>query len=219
MITARNICKEYCDASEKIVIFDNLNFTIHSGETIALMGQSGAGKSTLLHLLGGFDKPESGHIEINSQSISSMSDARLSRFRRQFLGMVFQQYNLIPSLTARDNISFVRRLNGLPAEDEFTRELVHALQLQDRLDHYPSQLSGGEQQRVAIARAIATQPLLILADEPTGNLDEQTAAQVMTMLMRAVALQQSTLLLVTHSPTTASYLDKTWRLEQGQLLC
>lgn len=219
MIIAKGIYKQFFEANKKIVLFNNLSFTIHAGETFALMGQSGAGKSTLLHLLGGFDKPDSGHIEINSQSISRMSDTQLSRFRRQFLGMVFQQYNLIPSLTARDNISFVRRLNGFSAEDDYTRELIHVLQLQGRLDHYPSQLSGGEQQRVAIARALAAHPKLILADEPTGNLDEQTASQVMTMLMRATALQQSTLLLVTHSHTTASYLDKVWHLEQGELLC
>ena len=219
LIIVRGLCKHFLDASENITLFDKLDFEIAAGQTIALMGQSGAGKSTLLHLLGGFDRPESGTIEIDKQLISSMSDTRLSQFRRQHLGMVFQQYNLIPSLSARDNITFVRRLNRMPAMDDFTNELIRVLNLQDRLTHYPSQLSGGEQQRVAIARALASEPSFILADEPTGNLDEKTASNVMELLMESVALKKSTLLLVTHSSRTASYLETTWHLEKGQLSC
>ena len=219
MISASQIRKTYTDASNTITIFDDLSFTVKAGETIALMGESGAGKSTLLHLLGGFDQPDSGTISIDGNTITGMADGPLSRFRRQHLGMIFQQYNLIPSLCARDNISFVRRLNGLYAEDEFTRELISVLKLEQRLDHYPAQLSGGEQQRVAIARALASRPSMILADEPTGNLDERTANQVMEQLMQAVALHNSTLLLVTHSAQTADYLNSTWHLEQGQLQC
>lgn len=219
MISASQIRKTYTDASNTITVFDDLSFTVKAGETIALMGESGAGKSTLLHLLGGFDQPDSGTISIDGHTITDMTDGPLSRFRRQHLGMIFQQYNLIPSLCARDNISFVRRLNGLYAEDEFTRELISVLKLEQRLDHYPAQLSGGEQQRVAIARALASRPSMILADEPTGNLDERTANQVMEQLMQAVALHNSTLLLVTHSAQTADYLNSTWHLEQGQLQC
>ena len=217
MINVNNLSKTYQDVDRQITVFDNLNFTIDAGKTVALMGQSGSGKSTLLHLLGGFDTATSGNILINNHDITTMDDAQLSEFRRLQLGMIFQQYNLIPSLTARDNISFVRRLNGLSASDDYSEQLIDVLGLRQRLDHLPAQLSGGEQQRVAIARALAAKPALIIADEPTGNLDEQTAAHVMELLIDAVKLNQVTLLLVTHSQTTANYLQQTWRLTQGQL--
>jgi len=219
MIHARQISKRYLDVGRELTIFENLSFTIEAGETIALMGQSGAGKSTLLHLLGGFDTVSNGHISIGDDCITTMNDRQLSLFRRTRLGMVFQQYNLIPSLTALDNMTFVRRLNGLPEMDDFTHQLIDVLGLAERLSHYPAELSGGEQQRVAIARALAAKPAVLLADEPTGDLDEQTAAQVMKLLLKAVELNGVTMVLVTHSRSTADYLQKTWRLEKGQLQC
>ena len=219
MINAEQISKSYQDVSKEVSVFKELSFSIDAGQTIALMGQSGAGKSTLLHLLGGFDSVSSGKITIDGQSITDMNDTELSSFRRFHLGMVFQQFNLIPSLNAQDNITFVRRLNGMPAMDEFTCQLVDVLGLTDRLSHYPKQLSIGEQQRVAIARALASRPKFIMADEPTGNLDEDTAAHVMEQLLKAVDLDGVTLLLVTHSSTTANYLRTIWRLEKGRLLC
>lgn len=217
MISASNISKTYQDVDKQVTVFDNLSFTINAGETIALMGQSGAGKSTLLHLLGGFDTVSSGEICIDNDPITRMNDRELSVFRRTRLGMIFQQYNLIPSLTAEQNITFVRRLNGLPASDNFTQQLVEVLGLGQRLSHYPAQLSGGEQQRVAIARALAAKPSVLLADEPTGNLDEETAAGVMNLLLKAVELDNVTMVLVTHSQTTANYLQHTWHLKQGKL--
>ncbi|MFT4925304.1 MAG: putative ABC transport system ATP-binding protein [Phenylobacterium sp.] len=217
MISASNISKTYQDVGKQVTVFDNLSFTINAGETIALMGQSGAGKSTLLHLLGGFDTVSSGEICIDNTPITRMNDSELSVFRRTRLGMIFQQYNLIPSLTALQNITFVRRLNGLPASDDFTQQLIKVLGLEQRLSHYPAQLSGGEQQRVAIARALAAKPSVLLADEPTGNLDEETAAQVMNLLLKAVELDHVTMVLVTHSQTTANYLQRVWQLKQGQL--
>ena len=176
MIEVSNIRKQYRDAGKCIRVFDQLSFTLGRGQSAALMGQSGAGKSTLLHLLGGFDRVDAGSILINDNNIADYNDSALSRFRRKHLGMVFQQFNLIESLTALDNISFVRRLNGLTPLDAYTRQLITILDLGDRLGHLPSQLSGGEQQRVAIARALASRPSVLLADEPTGNLDEETAA-------------------------------------------
>lgn len=217
MIKVQQLSKTYQDVDRQVTVFDHLDFSLDAGQTVALMGQSGSGKSTLLHLLGGFDNASNGQIIINDHNITTMNDAQLSVFRRTELGMVFQQYNLIPSLTALDNITFVRRLNGLPAMDEATEQLIEVLGLRQRLSHYPAQLSGGEQQRVAIARALAAQPSLILADEPTGNLDEHTAADVMTLLVEAVKLHGVTLLLVTHSKTTADYLQHTWLLKQGKL--
>ena len=217
MIIANQLSKRYNDGQRDISVFDDLSFSIDAGQTIALMGQSGSGKSTLLHILGGFDNADDGSVKINNHNISTMNDSQLSEFRRLNLGMIFQQFNLIPSLNALDNISFVRRLNGLPEQDDFCLELIDVLGLSNRLTHFPAQLSGGEQQRVAIARAIATKPQVLLADEPTGNLDEQTAANVMELLVKAVGLDNITLLLVTHSQATASYLQNTWQLSQGKL--
>ncbi len=219
MIKVQNISKTYQDVDRQVTVFKDLSFDLNAGETVALMGQSGSGKSTLLHLLGGFDTVSSGDIIVNDANITTMNDNQLSLFRRNQLGMIFQQYNIIPSLTALDNITFVRRLIGLPAVDEDTEQLIDVLGLRDRLDHYPAQLSGGEQQRVATARALAAKPSMILADEPTGNLDEETAAQVMELLVKAVELNAVTLLLVTHSQTTANYLQSTWRLKKGVLHC
>lgn len=219
MIKVQNISKTYQDVDRQVTVFKDLSFNLSAGQTVALMGQSGSGKSTLLHLLGGFDTVSSGDIIVNNANITTMNDSQLSLFRRNQLGMIFQQYNIIPSLTALDNITFVRRLIGLPAVDEDTEQLIDVLGLRDRLDHYPAQLSGGEQQRVATARALAAKPSLILADEPTGNLDEETAAQVMELLVKAVELNGVTLLLVTHSQTTANYLQSTWRLKKGVLHC
>ena len=219
MISAKNISKTYQDVDRQVNVFDALSFDINAGQTIALMGQSGTGKSTLLHLLGGFDTVNNGVITINNNDITAMNDNQLSLFRRTQLGMIFQQYNLIPSLNALDNITFVRRLNGLPAIDEDTEQLIDVLGLRSRLEHYPGQLSGGEQQRVAIARSLAAKPALLLADEPTGNLDEDTAAQVMSLFLKAVELNKVTMLLVTHSQTTAAYLQQIWRLEKGRLHC
>jgi putative ABC transport system ATP-binding protein len=219
MIQVQKISKTYQDVDRQVTVFKDLSFNLNAGQTVALMGQSGSGKSTLLHLLGGFDTVSSGDIIVNDANITTMNDSQLSLFRRNQLGMIFQQYNIIPSLTALDNITFVRRLIGLPAVDEDTEQLIDVLGLRDRLDHYPAQLSGGEQQRVATARALAAKPSLILADEPTGNLDEETAAQVMELLVKAVELNGVTLLLVTHSQTTANYLQSTWRLKKGVLHC
>ena len=219
MIKASKLRKSYVDGSRQITVIDGLDLTIEAGQTVALMGQSGSGKSTLLHLLGGFDSTDEGQIVIGDTDITDLDDAALSTFRRRQLGMIFQQYNLIPSLTAKDNLTFVRRLNGLPAMDTDTERLIEVLGLADRLDHFPAQLSGGEQQRVAIGRALAAKPSVILADEPTGNLDEQTAKRVMDLLVEAVALNQVTMLMVTHSPTTAEHLQQVWHLENGALRC
>lgn len=219
MIQCKGLTKTYQDIDRELCVFDNLSFTIESGQTVALMGQSGCGKSTLLHLLGGFDQACSGEIRIGDKCLNTMNDSQLSQFRRLHLGMIFQQYNLIPCLSAKDNITFVRRLNGAQSSDDYIEQLIDVLGLRERLNHLPAQLSGGEQQRVAIARALAAHPSVILADEPTGNLDEQTALEVMDLLVKAVEINNVTLLLVTHSQTTASYLQQTWQLEKGVLHC
>lgn len=219
MIVARALQKRFTDGQQDIVILKDLDFCLEAGASVALMGESGAGKTTLLHMLGGFIPADAGTIHINDHCITTMSDSAMSRFRRRNLGMVFQQFNLIESLNALDNITFTRRLLGLPAENDTLRSLIALLRLDQRLSHLPSQLSGGERQRVAIARALACEPGVVFADEPTGNLDETTANTVMQQLMDAVTLTGATLLLVTHSQRTAAYLQKIWRLEKGHLHC
>jgi len=219
MVVVENVSKQFYDAGNKIQVLNNLSFKLTQGSSVALMGQSGAGKSTLLHVLGGFEAVDAGSIAIDGQELTAMEDNELSQFRRLHLGMVFQQFNLIESLNVIDNITFVRRLNRLPAIDDETSQLIKVLRLEQRLRHFPYQLSGGEQQRVAIARALAAKPSLLLADEPTGSLDEKTADIVMAQLVEVVELQQTTLLLVTHSAETAAYLQQCWRLEKGALHC
>jgi putative ABC transport system ATP-binding protein len=219
LLKVTGLSKQFIDIDKKIAVLQDIDLSIEAGQSIALTGQSGSGKSTLLHLLGGFERADSGSIRFFDSELTTMSDRQLCCFRRRHLGMIFQQFNLIPSLNALDNITFVRRLNGLPAEDSYTRQLISLLELQARLKHYPQQLSGGEQQRVAIARAMASRPAFLMADEPTGSLDEQTADQVMKQLMQAVAEFNTSLLLVTHSAKTAGYLHYQWQLAQGKLRC
>ncbi len=218
MINIQALNKSYLDGSRQLKILDNLDLTLAAGESVALMGQSGAGKSTLLHLIGGFLRPDSGAVAVSGTSIGELSDHQLAVFRRRHLGVVFQQYNLIRSLTVLDNITFSRRLNGYPPLDEDTRQMIGVLGLEHLLRRLPAELSGGEQQRVAIARALAVKPSVLLADEPTGNLDEDTATAVMEQFMDVVAISGATLLLVTHSRLTAGYFSRIERLSHGRLV-
>ena len=197
MIQVTELSKFYGDGAQRLTVLNRLSFTIEQGQTIALMGQSGCGKSTLLHSLAGFVRAEQGEIRINQQQLNQLTDKQLAQFRRQQLGVVFQQYNLIPSLTAGDNISFVRRLNGMSAHDDHCQQLIDQLGLKQKLNRYPHQLSGGEQQRVSIARAFVNRPLILLADEPTGNLDPNTAQEIMRLLDR-INRTGTTVVMATH---------------------
>jgi putative ABC transport system ATP-binding protein len=187
---------------------------------IMILGKSGSGKSTLLNLISGIDAPDSGQIWVNGQDLTALPERDRTLFRRSQIGFVFQFFNLIPTLTVGENVSLPLELNQLSRSEagKKARALLEAVGLLERWDTFPEKLSGGEQQRVALARVLVHQPLLILADEPTGNLDEETGAQMMDLLARLTREQNGTLLIVTHNPEAAAYADRTLRLSHGQLI-
>ena len=202
------------------VVLQNAHAEFQSGEITAILGKSGSGKSTLLNLISGIDAPDSGQIWVNGQDLTALPERDRTLFRRSQIGFVFQFFNLIPTLTVGENVSLPLELNHLSRSeaDKRARALLETVGLLERWDTFPEKLSGGEQQRVALARALVHQPLLILADEPTGNLDEETGAQMMDLLARLTREQNGTLLIVTHNPEAAAYADRTLRLSHGQLI-
>ena len=199
-----------------IPVLNGISTTLEGGETLALTGESGSGKSTLLHLVGGLDQPDSGSVVIEDTDIGRLDDAGRAAVRRDTVGVIFQQFNLIPSLTVASNIAFQARLAG--REDvAWSRDLADRMGLADQLTKYPEQLSGGQQQRVAIARTLAARPKLVLADEPTGNLDEATADTVMDLMLDLVAETQAALLMVTHSQRLAGRMGRQLHLRAGKV--
>lgn len=197
-------------------VLGGVSLRLDAGETVALTGESGSGKSTLLHLAGGLDRPETGTITVQGTDISTQDDATRAETRRASVGLIFQQFNLVPSLSVAANIALQARMAGRHDAD-FAGSLAERLGLADLLSRYPEQLSGGQQQRVAIARALAGRPALILADEPTGNLDEETGDTVLSLLLDLVAETGAGLLMVTHSPRLAERLSRRIHLSRGQL--
>ncbi|HJZ19332.1 MAG TPA: ABC transporter ATP-binding protein [Bradyrhizobium sp.] len=214
MLSVTNLTKSYRTASEQVAVLRGVNLDIAAGERVALTGESGSGKSTLLHLIAGLDRPDSGEIRLDGTSLSELSDSGRAALRRDRLGLVFQQFNLIPSLNVGDNLVFQSRIAGLH-DAAWHAELVTRLGLGALLKRYPEQLSGGQQQRVAIGRALAVKPLLLLADEPTGNLDEATADDVLALTRDMVARTGCGFLMVTHSTRLAAALDRQIHLSAG----
>jgi putative ABC transport system ATP-binding protein len=214
VLGVRNLTKAYFAAGEQVAVLRGVNLKIAAGERVALTGESGSGKSTLLHLIAGLDRADSGEIDVGGTSISHLNEAGLAALRRDRLGLVFQQFNLIPSLNVRDNLAFQSRIAGRH-DKAWQDELAERLGLAGFLDRYPEQLSGGQQQRVAIGRALAVKPLLLLADEPTGNLDEATADDVLALTRDLVAQTGCGLLMVTHSTRLAATLDRHIHLSAG----
>jgi len=214
VLSVRNLTKTYRTAGEEIAVLRGVNLDIARGERVALTGESGSGKSTLLHLIAGLDAVDGGEIRLNGASVTDLSDAGRAALRRDRLGLVFQQFNLIPSLSVDDNLAFQSRIAGRH-DAAWHAELVERLGLAKLLRRYPEQLSGGQQQRVAIGRALATKPLLLLADEPTGNLDEATADDVLALARDLVARTGCGFLMVTHSARLAATLDRRVTLHAG----
>jgi putative ABC transport system ATP-binding protein len=214
VLSVRNLTKAYSAAGEQVVVLRGVSVSVAAGERVALTGESGSGKSTLLHLIAGLDRPDGGTIDVAGTSITDLNEAGLAALRRDRLGLVFQQFNLIPSLSVRDNLAFQSRIAGRH-DAAWQAELAERLGLGGCLDRYPEQLSGGQQQRVAIGRALAVKPLLLLADEPTGNLDEATADDVLALTRDLVAQTGCGLLMVTHSIRLAATLDRHINLSAG----
>jgi len=215
-----NLSKSYNEGDVQRVVLQNAHAEFQSGEITAILGKSGSGKSTLLNLISGIDAPDSGQIWVNGQDLTALSERDRTLFRRARIGFIFQFFNLIPTLTVGENVSLPLELNHIPRQraHKKAQEMLEAVDLLDRWKTFPEKLSGGEQQRVALARALVHDPILILADEPTGNLDEETGAQMISLLTHLTREQNRTLLIVTHSQEAASPADRVLQLSHGQLL-
>ena len=217
-ITIRGLERRFREGEREHVVLDGVDLDIVRGETVALRGRSGSGKSTLLNLIGGIDSPDSGTIRVADVEVTALSERERTLFRRRHIGFVYQAFNLVPTLNVADNIRLVLELNGTPRDAASKRisELLDAVGLGDRADSYPDVLSGGEQQRVAIARALSHEPAVLLADEPTGNLDDQSAEAVLKLLDELVRSSGGTMLIATHSNSVASYCDRVLELHNGR---
>lgn len=217
MIEVADLCKEYGRGENVVHALSHVSFTIQPGEMIAVVGASGSGKSTLMNLMGGIDVPSSGKVLINGRDIYGMNDRDRTDFLRTNIGIIYQFFNLIPILNVRENILLPLLLDG-QGESPFADELIDKLGLSTRSGHLPSQLSGGQQQRAAIARALVTRPKLILADEPTGNLDKSSSKEVIRILRQACEEYKQTILIVTHDPEVAAVCPRALHIEDGQLV-
>jgi putative ABC transport system ATP-binding protein len=215
ILSVKNLSKTFHQAHSSIEVLKNLNLQIQSGETVAILGKSGSGKSTLLSLLAGLD--HSGSIELMGTSLFQLKEKELTHFRARHMGIIFQHFHLIPHLTSFENVALPLEILNVPEINERASELLHQVGLVHRANHLPSKLSGGEKQRVAIARALATNPPLLLADEPSGSLDEETGLQVMNLVFDLVKNQQKALVLVTHDQELAARCSHRFLLENGQL--
>ena len=216
LLSVETVSKGFGTGAQAVQVLDGVSFTARAGESLALTGESGSGKSTLLHLCAGLDRADAGEIRVDGRALGGLDDAGRAALRRDAVGLVFQQFNLIPSLPVRDNIAFQARLKGAHDAD-WCAALAGRLGLSEMLHRYPEQLSGGQQQRVAIGRALAARPALMLADEPTGNLDEATSDAVMALLLDLVAETGAGLVMVTHSERLAAMLDRRLHLRGGRL--
>jgi putative ABC transport system ATP-binding protein len=220
IIETRSLTKEYVRDEFHVLALKDVSLAVAKGEFVSLMGPSGSGKSTLLHLVAAMDRPTSGEIRVLGHNLGELSEREIAHWRNEHVGFVFQQFNLIPVLTALENVELPLKLTNLSKKErlEHAATALKLVGLGDRLQHFPRQLSGGQEQRVAIARAIATDPALILADEPTGNLDAASAQEILQILSRLNRDYGKTVVMVTHDPHAAQYATKTHHLEKGELI-
>ena len=217
-LKAKNISKSHHQAQNVIQVLSQLNLDVKAGESVAIVGKSGSGKSTLLSLLSGLDQPDAGEIWFGEEQITHLNETQLSQVRAHKMGIIFQQFQLVQTLTALENVMLPLDILRRPQSRQDAEKLLTAVGLSHRMDHFPNQLSGGEQQRVAIARAMAAKPEVILADEPTGNLDEDTGKTVMEMIFKLTKLNNTSLILVTHDQELAQLCERTLHLQHGVLV-
>lgn len=218
VLETKNLKKYYGTEPHIVRAIDDVNLTVEEGEFVAVVGTSGSGKSTLLHMIGGLDVPTSGTVLVNQQDLSQMKEQQLTVFRRRNIGFIFQNYNLVPILNAYENIVLPVELDGKTADQQLFDNIINILSLQDKLKNMPNHLSGGQQQRVAIARALITKPAVILADEPTGNLDSKTSADVIRLLKYTSSEFHQTIIMITHNNEIAQLADRIIRIEDGKIM-
>lgn len=218
IIKAENLNKIYGKNNTKVHAVNNVNLSISEGEFVAIVGSSGGGKSTLLHLLGGLDTPTSGKVYINGEDIFAMKKDQRAIFRRRNIGFIFQFFNLIPVLNVKENIELSANLDGESIDTEMLQDLIRSLGLEKRIHHYPNQLSGGEQQRVSIGRALAYKPSIILADEPTGNLDKKNSIEILNLLKLFSSKYGITVVMITHDLSIATSADRIIKIDDGKIV-
>ena len=218
ILETKNLCKIYGSGDTEVRALDGVNLSVENGEFVAIVGTSGSGKSTLLHMLGGLDRPTEGTVTVDGKNIFELKDEALTIFRRRKIGFVFQSYNLVPVLNVYENIVLPIQLDGRKVDEKFIAQIVKTLGLDGRLDALPNQLSGGQQQRVAIARALAGAPAIILADEPTGNLDSRTSQDVLGLLKVTSQKFSQTIVMITHNEEIAQLADRIIRIEDGRIV-
>ncbi len=218
ILKVENLTKVYGKDNNKVIALDNVSFTVEKGEFVAIVGASGSGKSTLLHLIGGVDTPTSGKVFIDGQDIYKLNSDKLAIFRRREVGLIYQFYNLIPILTAEENITLPLELDNRKVDKFELNEIIKLLGLERRRNHLPNELSGGQQQRTSIGRAIITKPAIILADEPTGNLDSKASEEVVTLLQKMNKDYKQTIIMITHNLEIASYADRIITIEDGKIV-
>ena len=218
ILRVENLTKIYGKDDNKVVALDNISFSVEKGEFVAIVGASGSGKSTLLHLIGGVDRPTSGKVYIDGKDIYNFDDDKLAIFRRRQVGLIYQFYNLIPILNVEENITLPLSLDNREVNDEKLKELLRLLGLENRKTHLPNELSGGQQQRTSIGRALITNPTIILADEPTGNLDSKASDEIVELLKRSNRDYKQTIIMITHDMEIAKHADRIIKIEDGKIV-
>lgn len=218
ILKVENLCKTYDTGGIPVKALDNVNFSVDKGEFVAIVGASGSGKSTLLHILGGVDRPTSGHVYLNGKDVYKLNENNLAIFRRREVGLIYQFYNLLPILNVKENITLPILLDGKKPDTKYLNDLIHTLGLEDRVNHLPNELSGGQQQRVSIGRALMNHPALLLADEPTGNLDSKASREILELLKVSNEKYHQTIIMITHDKELALHANRIITLEDGKII-
>lgn len=218
ILRVEHLTKRYGKGENEVIAVNDMSFSVEQGEFVAIVGSSGSGKSTLLHLLGGVDRPSSGKVFIQGEDIYNLNDDKIAIFRRRQIGLIYQFYNLIPILNVKENITLPCELDGKTVAPEILNEMIHDLGLERRVNHLPNQLSGGQQQRVSIGRALINHPAIVLADEPTGNLDSKSSDEIVELLKISNQKYKQTIIMITHNLEIAKIADRVIRIEDGKLV-